>query len=195
MNEIRVGQKWRGKNIREVVRLSNGWYVIKTDNQKSLNDFKVRTIFSVHPRRSITPKHAHFAVDLYGKICSNSERGKQVLRAIVEVWHGSKVQKVLEEFQQEVLALPGYPLEYILYALFWILEQEDINFIGRPPEKQRELDALCEKMGVSVPDGRKGSQLAISLLCDIASGTHPVEALLNANLDILPRRRGGGLGA
>ena len=36
---------------------------------------------------------------------------------------------------------------------------------------------------------REGSQLAISLFCDILLGVHPVEALLAANLDIIPIRR------
>ena len=41
----------------------------------------------------------------------------------------------------------------------------------------------------NVPQNRKGSQLAISLFCDIFNGIHPVEALLSANLDIIPRFR------
>lgn len=191
MKEISIGEKWRGKKIREFVRLSNGWYVIKTDNTKSLKDFKVRTVFSLKPRHSTTPKHAHFAIDLYGKICTDKQKGLQVLKAIIEIWHKSQVKEVLEKYQQEVVVLPGYSLEYILYALRWILDQEDINFAGRPEKKQKELDNVCKKQGATIPGGRKGSQLAISLLCDIANDTHPVEAFLKANLDVLPRRRIG----
>lgn len=191
MKEIIIGEKWRGKKIREFVKLSNGWYVIKTDNTKSLRDFRVRIVFSVKPRHSMTPKHAHFAIDLYGKICTDKPKGLQVLKAIIEIWHGSQIREVLEKYQQEVVGLSGYSLEYILHALRWILDQEDINFTGRPEKKQKELDNVCKKQEVAVPEGRKGSQLAISLLCDIANGTHPVEALLKANLDVLPRRRIG----
>ncbi|MDW7973499.1 MAG: hypothetical protein RMI01_09920 [Thermodesulfovibrio sp.] len=40
---------------------------------------------------------------------------------------------------------------------------------------------------ITTPEGRHGGQLAIALLRDVANGTHPVEALLKANLDIRPR--------
>jgi len=55
----------------------------------------------------------------------------KVLEAIIAVWHGRTVQDVLNEYQDFVFQLPGYSLEYILYALKWILEQEDVNFTGR----------------------------------------------------------------
>lgn len=89
----------------------------------------------------------------------------------------------------QVAGLPGYDIEYILYALKWILDQEDVNFTGRPEKKQQQLDEICKKQEVFTPSGRKGSQLAISLFCDLASGSHPVEAFHRANLDVLPRMR------
>ena len=70
-----------------------------------------------------------------------------------------------------------------------ILEQEDINFVGRPKNKQKQLDEILKIQKVTTPKGRKGSELAISLFCDIANGTHPVEAFIKANLDVLPRKR------
>ena len=79
-------------------------------------------------------------------------------------------------------------MEYVLWALKWILEQEDINFTGRPEKKQKELDEICKRLRIRVPKNRKGSQLAICVLGDIILGTHPVEALLKANLDVRPRR-------
>jgi len=187
MKEIRVGEYFRRKKILDFVKLSNGWYVLKTENRKSLKDFRVRTVFSLEPLHSLTPKHAHFAIDFYGKLCANKEKAMHVFRAILEVWNNEPIEKLITKHGNETKHLPGYDLEYILYALRWILEQEDINFTGRSDAKQRELDEICGKQGVVVPEGRKGSQLAISLLCDIASGTHPVEALLAANLDIVPR--------
>ena len=75
--ELKVGEKFRGKEIKEIVKLSNGWYIIKTENSKSLKDFKVKTIFSLQPLRSLTPKHAHFAIDFYGKLCSNKEKSNE----------------------------------------------------------------------------------------------------------------------
>jgi len=45
MNIPRIGGKFKGKNIKDVIRLSNGWYIIKTENSKSPGDFKVRVLF------------------------------------------------------------------------------------------------------------------------------------------------------
>jgi len=102
------------------------------------------------------------------------------------------VEKVLAEYKEKVKNLPGYDLEYILYALNWILEQEDINFKGRPLERQKELDEIFEKLKIKVPQNREGSELAISLLGNIVLDFHPVEALLKANLDVLPVKRAKG---
>lgn len=62
IKKLKVGGKWRGKAIKAVRKLSNGWYVIKTENSKSPKDFRVRTIFSLKPQKSMTPKHAHFVI-------------------------------------------------------------------------------------------------------------------------------------
>ena len=190
MSELKVGGTLGGKRIRDVVKLSNGWFVVKTDDSKSPRDFKVRTVWQLKPRkRYFTPKHAHFAIDFYGKLCADKEKAMKVFDAIIEVWHNKPVKEVLEKYEEEVKDLPGYDLEYILYALKWILEQEDINFQGRPEKKQKQLDEILSKVGVKTPAGREGSELAISLFCDIASGTHPVEAFIKANLDVIPRKR------
>jgi len=187
--ELKVGERFRGKEIKEIVKLSNGWYIVKTENSKSLKDFKVKTILSLKPLHSLTPKHAHFAIDFYGKLCSNKEKAMKVFNAIIEVWNNRPPEEVLQKYKEQVKGLPGYDLEYILYALKWILEQEDINFVGRPENKQKQISEILQKQGVVTPQGRKGSELAISLFCDIANGTHPVEAFVKANLDVLPRKR------
>ncbi len=193
MKQIRVGDYWgKGrfrKQIKEIRRLSNGWYLIKTENAKSKQDFKVKVVFALEPQHSMTPKHAHFLIDFYGKLCADEAKAKNVLNAIYKVWQGEGPDEVLSRYAEECKGLPGYPLEYILNALNWILEQEDINFTSRPEKKQRELDEICAKQGIRTPVNRKGSQLAISLFCDVAGGTHPVEALIKANLDISPRGR------
>ncbi|MEO0076946.1 MAG: hypothetical protein ABIK19_04715 [candidate division WOR-3 bacterium] len=193
MIELKVGNLWgRGKfarAIREKIELSNGWILIKTDDSKSDKDFKVKTIFSLQPVRSMTPKHAHFAIDFYGKLCANKEKASKILKSIDELWKGSKeISQLLREYSPLANDLPGYSLEYILYALNWILEQEDINFQGRPDRKQKELEQICRYVGIQPNIRRQGSLLAISLLCDIYNGTHPVEALLKANLDIRPKK-------
>lgn len=193
MIELKVGNLWgRGKfarAIREKIELSNGWILIKTDDSKSDRDFKVKTIFSLQPVRSMTPKHTHFAIDFYGKLCANKEKASKILKSIDELWKGSKeISQLLREYSPLANDLPGYSLEYILYALNWILEQEDINFQGRPDRKQKELEEICQHVGIQPNIRRQGSLLAISLLCDIYNGTHPVEALLKANLDIRPKK-------
>jgi len=78
----------------------------------------------------LTPKHAHFVIDFFGKICANREKVMKVLEAIIAVWHGRPIQDVLNEYRGFAFQLPGYSLGYILYALNWILEQENINFTG-----------------------------------------------------------------
>ncbi|MBE0433483.1 hypothetical protein IBX73_08465 [candidate division WOR-3 bacterium] len=189
-----VGEFWgRGrfrKRVREVYRLSNGWYLIKTDNSKSERDFKVKAIFSSEPSRTMTPKHAHFVIDLYGKLCYDKDKALEVMRAIYDVWRGESISLTLAKYNAGVINLPGYPLEYMLCALAWILEQEDINFTSRPDRRQLELDEICKKQNVALLPTRMGSHLAMSVLCDICNGTHPVEALLKANLDIIPRKYG-----
>jgi len=187
--EIKVGKCFRKKKILDLVKLSNGWYVLKTENSKSEKDFRVRVVFSLKPLRWLTPKHAHFALDFYGKLCANKEKAMRVFNAIIEVWNNKPVEEIVRKYRNETVGLPGYDIEYILYALKWILDQEDVNFASRPERKQLQLDEICRKQGVSVPLGRKGSQLAISLFCDLASGAHPVEAFHRANLDVLPRMK------
>lgn len=180
----------RGKNkkrILEIVKLSNGWVLAKTENQKSPRDFKVRVVTDTESRRFYTPKHAHFAIDFYGKLCQNKEKAENVFKAVIEVWHKKDVKQLLEKYEPLTSGLKGYDLDYILYGLAWILEQEDINFTGRPVKLQEKLDEKCQKFGIQVPMGREGSQLAISLFCDILGGVHPVEALLAVGLDVVPR--------
>jgi len=193
MPSIVIGAKIRGKTIKDVVRLSNGWYIVKTEDHKSEKDFRVKAIFQTVPRiRSITPKHAHFVIDFYGKLCANKEKATKVLEAIVEIWNKRTVQDALNKNQSLVAGLPGYNLEYILYALNWILEQEDVNFTGRPGNRQQEINGILQKCNITPPHDRSGSQLAMSLFCNVALGLHPVEAFMRANLDVLPVKRARG---
>ncbi len=193
MMNFEIGVRFRGKAILDVIHLSNGWIILKTENAKSAKDFRVKTVYQVSPTvRSYTPKHAHFAIDFYGKVCADRSAAEKVLRAIIEVWKREPVVNVLSQYQRQVTGLPGYSLEYILHALNWILEQEDINFVGRPPQKQQELDSVLGRLDIVVPPGRLGSELAISLFCSIVDGEHPVDAFIRANLDVLPVKRARG---
>jgi hypothetical protein len=64
MNNLKVGNYWgKGKNskrIIEIKKLSNGWFLIKTENSKSENDFRVKAIFSLKPPRSMCDCHTEF---------------------------------------------------------------------------------------------------------------------------------------
>jgi len=169
----------RGKNrkrVLEVITLSNGWILVKTEDSKSAKDFLVRTVTDVSSRKFYTPKHAHFVIDFFGKLCQDKNRASKVFDAIIKMWQGVRIEDLLDKYKKETEGLVGYDLEYILYALNWILEQEDINFNGRPSELQEKIDEKLEKLGILTPPGREGSQLAISLFCDIVLGVHPVEA-------------------
>lgn len=193
MGSFQIGESFRGKTIIDAVFLSNGWIILKTENTKLARDFKVKTVYQVFPTvRSYTPKHAHFAIDFYGKFCADKKAAMDVFQAIIDIWNHKVIHHTLRQYNALVMKLPGYPLEYILYALAWILEQEDINFKDRPAEKQKELDEILKQLGIKVPPGRLGSQLAISLFCHIALGKHPVEAFILANLDVLPVKRAVG---
>lgn len=190
---FQIGQNFgrTGKRILDVRPLSNGWVLVKTENSKSPRDFRVRAVYQQHPLRYYTPKHAHFAIDLYGKWCADRQKACKVFQAIADVWwQRQPIAQVLAQYKAATQGLPGYDLEYILNALEWILEQEDVNFKNRSPGLQKRLDAELRKHKVQVPPNREGSQLAIVLLLETAKGKHPVEAMLTAGIDVRPITRG-----
>jgi hypothetical protein len=192
MQKPQVGDYLRGKKILDIVHLSDGWIILKTENSKSTSDFKVKTVYQTSPRlRYYTPKHAHFAIDFYGKICADKSKAMKLFNAIIETWDRRGIKDIISKYQKDTQSLPGYSLEYTLYALNWILEQEDINFTDRPINRQQDLDDSLSQLKIKTPRGRRGSQLAISLFCNIALGEHPVNAFMKANIDVLPRRRFG----
>jgi hypothetical protein len=181
---VEVGDTSNGDEILEVQELSDGQTLIRTEGDISENDFRVKLINEYHPR-GVTVKYAHFAIDFYGKLQYDREIGGRILQSLVDIWHGKPVSDVLKEWDHQQ-DLPGYNLDYVFYAMAWILEQEDINYgqDGRSESKQEEIDGILREQGVKTPSGREGSELAISLFCDIANGTHPVEAFYRVNLRI-----------
>lgn len=184
---VEVGDTSNGDEILEVKELSDNQTLIRTEGTLSEEDFRVKLINEYHPR-GVTVKHAHFAIDFFGKLQYDQEIGGRVLQSLVDIWHGNEVDDVLEEWRTSTQQgeLPGYNLDYIFYAMAWILEQEDINYEPgeRDDSKQREIDEILQEQGVTTPEGREGSELALSLFCDIANGTHPVEAFYRVNLRI-----------
>lgn len=184
---VEVGDTSNGDEIFEVKELSDNQTLVRTEGTLSDEDFRVKLINEHHPR-GVTVKHAHFAIDFFGKLQYDHEIGGRVLQSLVDIWHGESVENILNEWEAppQQQNLPGYNLDYVFYAMDWILQQEDINYEPgeRDDSKQSEIDAILQQQGVSTPDGREGSELAISLFCDIANGTHPVEAFYRVNLRI-----------
>lgn len=184
---VDVGDTSNGDEILEVKELSENQTLIRTEGTLSDEDFRVKLINEHHPR-GVTVKHAHFAIDFYGKLQYDREIGGKVLQSIIDVWHGTDVEEQVSEWNSALdnQDLPGYNLDYVFWGIAWILEQEDINYNPeeRDSSKQSEIDEILQKQDVTTPPGRKGSELAISLFCDIANGTHPVEAFYRVNLRI-----------
>lgn len=180
------GQEWYGKKVLDIIYLSRkGWKIYRVDGDLSEDDFIVKMINPDHPR-GIKIKHAHFAIDFFGKLMQDRESGLRLFRGLVDIWHGSSPESVLKDVSPEIEHLNGYDPDFIFYTLNWILKQEDINYepSNQDTSKQDEIDQMLSKMNVDTPEDRKGSQLAVSMFSDIAAGQHPVEALYRVNVGI-----------
>jgi len=106
---FQVGQPFArtGRLIKDVRHLGNGWVLLKTENGKSAGDFRVRTVYQTTPSlRYYTPKHAHFAIDLYGKWCKGPQGAWAVFSAIVDLWQGHPLAAVLGRYAQRAQGLP-----------------------------------------------------------------------------------------
>ena len=146
-------------------KLANGTIIYTEKGSKSEKDFIVKAILP--NGRKITPKHAHFVIDIYGKLCTDRKKTLRLFNLITRVYNGEKAVNVINSIpQQELLELnklPGYNVEYILQCLELIFEQEDINY----------------------PKPRyKGRDLAYEMLKKVIEGKHPVEAMIEAGLRI-----------
>ena len=197
MPRIRAGEFiGRGPSRARIIEtrsLSNGWVLVKTEGQKRPGDFMVRVVTRTVPTiRSFSPKIGHFAVDLFGKLRTSRNDGVEAFNAIIESWKGSSVEKTLEDTRAKLGNAWGYPIEYVLFALDWLLRSEDINFNGRNEEEQSSLDEVLRKAGVEPVQNRHGSELAIALFCDIFGGAHLVDALRKTGLDVIPAKRARG---
>lgn len=181
-----VGEEWYGKEVLEKKDLlTDGWEIYRVQGDISEDDFVVKVINPDHPR-GIKVKHAHFAIDFFGKLMQDREAALSLFDGLVEIWHGKDAEDILERVSADIGHLNGYAPDFIFYTMDWILEQEDINYTPgrRGPKKQEEIDEMLAEMDVSAPDDRAGSQLAISLFSDIAAGEHPVEAFYRVGIDV-----------
>lgn len=163
---------YRGKEILEERKLPDGTRVFTIRGKKSARNFIVKAEVPVVKAevpigKIITPKHAHFVIDLYGKLCSSKDVGRITFRAIEKVFEGSPAEEVLNKMDEgekaKINGSPGYSIEYILNCLELIFVQEDVNY---------------------PPPSYKGRRLAFDMLKDVMEEIHPVEAMLKAGLRI-----------
>lgn len=184
------GEKWYGKEVLDIIELSaDDWKIYRVDGEKSEKDFVVKMMNPDHPR-GIKIKHAHFAIDFYGKLQQDEEAALLLFDGLMGIWKGDDPEQKLEELLPKISHLNGYDSDFIFYTMDWILDQEDINYESsvRGPKKQEEIDEMLARMDVKSPNGRQGSELAISLFSDIAGGQHPVEAFYRVGLDVVALR-------
>ena len=183
------GEEWYGKEVLDIIELSeDGWKIYRVDGDLSEDDFIVKMINPDHPR-GVNIKHAHFAIDFFGKLMQDEEAAQQLFYGLIDIWHGGDPEDILDDIGSEISHLNGYDPDFIFYTLDWILEQEDINYTpgDRDARKQEEIDKMLSKMEVETPEHREGSQFAISMFSDIAAGQHPVEALYRVGIDVVTR--------
>ena len=157
---------YMARNILAQKKLSDGTILWKEPGKKGQHDFVVKAK-PPGRKRGYTPKHAHFLIDFYGKLCYSEEVGKLLFDLITDVYKKKPANQVLNsidiETKRKIDNAPGYSLEFILHALEWIFEQEDINY---PP-----------------PD-YKGRAQAYQMFVDVMNGMHPVDAMKRAGLRI-----------
>lgn len=184
-----------GHKILEARPLSDGKWLFKISNRKGAGDFRV-TVFDPHTKRRTTPSYAHFAIDLFGKLSRSEETASLLLRAIEEVYSGSKAPDVLAKLKaegklQQFAELPGYSAEYTLNALEFIFAQEELTWERDFVEKARPLPQLRRTL---IRGGflnrseaeNKGSAIAMHLLRRVVSDkVHPVEAMREVGLRIV----------
>ena len=101
----------------------------------------------------------------------------------IEVLARLETRGAASEWEQ----LPGYSVEYVLSALEFIFEQEDVNWnrdmAGKPLPDLRK--ALIRSGSLTEDEAKRGSALAIYLLRRVVrDGVHPVAALLEVGLRI-----------
>lgn len=174
-------------------QLGDGRLVLKVRDKCGAGDFKV-VICDPRTGRRFTPKHAHFAIDMYGKLCCDKHLTRKLLEAIEWVYNGRPASEVISELSKQGILkqfdeLPGYKIDYILHCLELIFEQEDVNFERRLCERGGELPevrkTLLRQGLISEEEARSGRFLAWRLLKRVvAEGFHPVEAMLEAGLRI-----------
>ena len=125
---LRGVPEWK---VLEARRLSDGKWIFKISNRKGAGDFRV-SVYDPVAKRQLTPSYAHFAIDLYGKLCRNEDDTTSLLEAIEEIYYGTNALDAMGKLSTTGLLvklgqLPGYSVEYALNALEFIFAQEDVT--------------------------------------------------------------------
>ena len=148
---------------------------VKCFSQKIIcKDIKVKARLS-KLNKTITPKHAHFAIDLYGKLCFSKDVAQIVFGSIEKVFRDTAASQILQTMSNgdigKVDNSKGYNLEYILNCMELIFKSEEMNY----PSTEKN-----PKTG----DYYQGKKFTFDLFQDVMNGTHPVEAMIKKNLRI-----------
>lgn len=153
--EVWVAPQVGYQTVEEVQKLSEDTYLFKTKGNKGDDDYQVRIRNEKHRAYSI--EYTRFAIDLAMKYHNDRKKANQVFDSVVRAWSGEDVDDLLEEYAEDADDLPGYDLEFILYALDWIMENEDAIFEGRSDNKQEEIDEKLAAHDIKKPSNREGS--------------------------------------
>lgn len=183
------------RKILEARRLSDGTWVFKISNRKGPGDFRV-SVFYPETQTRLTPSYAHFAIDLYGKLCRNEDITSLILKGIEEIYNGSsKAMDVLSKLNKNISPtllrnLPGYSIEYTLQVLEFIFAQEDVNWERDYIQANEPLPGLRKTLVrkgfmSEIEAQSKGSAIAMHLLRRVVRDKiHPVAAMREVLLRI-----------
>ena len=183
------------EKILEARRLSDGKWVFKISNKKGPGDFRV-SVFYPETQTRLTPSYAHFAIDLYGKLCRNEDATLLILQGIEEIYRGSsKAMDVLSKLNKSSLLiqisnLPGYSVEYTLHVLEFIFAQEDLNWERDYIQANEPLPGLRKALVrkgfmTEIEAKNRGSAIAIHLLRRVVRDKiHPVAGMREVLLRI-----------
>ena len=183
------------EKVIEARRLSDGKWVFKISNKKGAGDFRV-SVFYPETQTRLTPSYAHFAIDLYGKLCRNEDATLMILQGIEEIYQGSsKAMGVLSNLKRsnslaQLSNLPGYSIEYTFHVLEFIFAQENVNWERdyiQPNEPLPGLRRTLVRKGfmTEVEAQSKGSAIAMHLLRRVVRDKiHPVAAMREVLLRI-----------
>jgi len=183
------------EKILEARRLSDGKWIFKISNKKGPGDFRV-SVFYPETQTRLTPSYAHFAIDLYGKLCRNEDKTLLILQGIEEIYHSSsKAMDILSKLNKssslvQLSNLPGYSVEYTLNVLEFIFAQEDINWERDYIQANEPLPGLRKTLVrkgfmTEIEAKTKGSAIAMHLLRRVVRDKiHPVAAMREVLLRI-----------